>query len=157
MYKKDFNELWDKTVNIVLYSISIEGIKGKKQLNECIHEIVWNRAWGNKKLVPPERKLLNDIGREDPKKAMKLEALLSNITIGNGLGLYAGIAAAVLGIIMLVAIPAGQTVWKIVSGAVGVGGITVAAADVLQCNYNPKKAAANVLTKTKEQCDSILS
>lgn len=154
MYKEKFDELWNKTVNTVLYGISAKDIKGKKQINECLHGIVWEHAWGNKKMLPPERKLLDDISKENPKKAMELESVLSNITVSSGWSMYAGIVIALAGIITLFAT---QGFVRIIGGAVGVVGIGIAVVDVLQSNINPKKVALNALAKAKEQCDKILS
>lgn len=154
MYKEKFDELWNKTVNTVLYGISAKDIKGKKQINECLHGIVWEHAWGNKKMVPPERKLLDDISKENPKKAMELESVLSNITVSSGWSMYAGIVIALAGIITLFAT---QGFVRIIGGVAGVVGVGIAVVDVLQSNTNPKKVASNALAKAKEQCDKILS
>ena len=154
MYKEKFDELWNKTVNTVLYGISAKDIKGKKQINECLHGIVWEHAWGNKKMVPSERKLLDDISKENPKKAMELESVLSNITVRSGWSMYAGIVIALAGIITLFAT---QGCVRIIGGVAGVVGVGIAVVDVLQSNTNPKKVASNALAKAKEQCDKILS
>ena len=154
MYKKNFDELWNKTVNAVLYGISAKDIKGKNQINEYMHGIVWDHTWGNKKMVPPERKLLDDISKENPKKAMELESVLSNITVSSEWGVYAGIVIALVGIITLFAT---HGFLRIIGGAVGVVGVGIAVVDVLQSDINPKKVASNALAKAKEQCDEILS
>ena len=153
MYKEQFNELWSKTVNGVIYGITTKGLKGASQINEFIHRIVWTSAWGNKKLVPPERKLLEDIGRESPDKAHRLESVLSAIKVGVSPILYAGIAVAAVGIILLLLIQGG---WRIVGGAVGLIGITVAVVGAMQSRINPKKAALAALSKAKDKCDKIL-
>lgn len=154
MYKDKFDELWEKTINSVLYGISAKDIKGTAQLNEYLQEIVWEHTWGDKKLVPPERRLLDELGKEYPGKTAEIEKILSNITVGSGRGLYAGIAVAFLGIIMLFA---GKGVWRIAAGVLVLIGIGVAAVGALQSSLQPKKAALDALTKAKEKCDRILS
>lgn len=154
MYKQKFDELWNKTVNAVLYGISAKDIKGKNQINEYLHGIVWDHTWGNKKTVPPERKLLDDISKENLKKAMELESVLSNIAVSNGWGVYAGIIIALAGIITLFAT---QGFVRIIGGVAGIVGVGIAVVDVLQSNINPQKVASNALAKAKEQCDKILS
>lgn len=153
MDKEKFDELWNKTVNSVLYGISAKDIKGKAQINEYLHGIVWDHAWGNKKLVPPERKLLDDLSKENPKKAMEIESILSDITVGNSGGFYAGIVVALAGIITLF-VTHGSL--RIIAGAVALVGIGLVISDTLQGNINPKKAASNALAKAKEKCDKIL-
>lgn len=157
MYKEKFNELWEKTINGVLYGISAKDIKGKKQLNEYLKSFVWEHSWGNKKMVPPERKLLEDIRKESPQKAKEMEELICNISVGYGTGFYAGIVTAVLGIILLFVTPAAKTALKVLSGVICIGGIGISFVDVMQCNYNPKKVALGILAKIKEKGDSILS
>lgn len=154
MYKQKFDELWNKTVNAVLYGISAKDIKGKNQINEYLHGIVWDHTWGNKKMVPPERKLLDDISKENLKKAMELESVLSNIAVSNGWGVYIGIVIALGGIITLFA---AQGFVRIIGGVAGIVGVGIAVVDVLQSNINPQKVASNALAKAKEQCDKILS
>lgn len=153
MNKEKFDELWNKTINSVSFGISAKGIKGKTQINEYLHEFVWNHTWGNEKFVPPERKLLNDMSKEDPQKAMKIESILSNITVSNGWSLYAGIFLALAGIIMLIIT---RGIWKIVAGIVAIVGIAMMIIDTMQSNINPKKAALKALSKAKEKCDKIL-
>lgn len=153
MYKEQFDELWVKTVNTVLYGISAKDIKGKTQINEYLHRIVWGHAWGNQKLVPPERKLLNDMSKENPKKVKEIESVLSNITIGYSWKLYTGIVIVLAGIITLFI---AQGVWKIAAGIVGFVGIALALSDALRGNINPRKAASDALEKAKKQCDKIL-
>ena len=157
MYKEKFDELWSKTVNSVMFGISAKEIKGKKRLNEYLHGIIWEHSWGNKKLVPPERKLLNDIHKENPQKALELESILSNISVGTSPVSYVGIVVAVLGIILLFTVGTAQIMLKIIFGAICVLGIVIAVVSALQCNYNPKKAVSSVLSKTKEKCDNVLS
>lgn len=48
MYKEKFDELWNKTVNTVQYGLSAKDIKGKAQINEYLHRIIWDHAWGIK-------------------------------------------------------------------------------------------------------------
>ncbi len=153
MNKEKFDELWNKTVNSVSYGISAKGIKGKTQINEYLRRFVWDHTWGNEKLVPPERKLLDDISKENPTKAMEIESILSNITVSNGWSLYVGIILALAGIIMSIITPG---IWKIVTGIVAIVGIVMMIIDVTQCNINPKKAALNALSQAKEKCDKIL-
>lgn len=153
MYKEKFDELWAKTVNAVLYGLSAKDIKGKTQIDEYLHRMVWNHAWGNKKFVTTERKLLDDISKENPKKVMEVESILSHITIGYGWGLYVGIVIALAGIVTLLA---AQGIWKVAGGVAGFAGIGLALSDALQSNFNPKKAAADALAKAKKQCDKIL-
>lgn len=153
MYKEQFDELWRKTVNGVIYGITAKDIKGASQINEFIHRMVWTSAWGNKKLVPPERKLLDDIGRESPDKAQQLESVLSDIKIGISPILYAGISVAAAGIILLILIQGG---WRIAGGAVGLIGIGITVIGALQSRINPKKAATAALAKAKDKCDKII-
>lgn len=153
MYKDQFDKMWSKTVNSVIYGITTKGLKGVSQINEFIHRMVWTNAWGNKKIVPPERKLLDDIGRESPDKAQQLESVLSGIKVGVSPILYAGIAAAAAGIILLLLIQGG---WRIAGGAVGLIGIAVAVVGAMQSRINPKKAATAALAKAKDKCDKIL-
>ena len=153
MYKEKFDELWAKTVNTVLYGISAKDIKGKAQINEYLHRIVWGHAWGNQKLVPPERKLLNDMSKENPKKVKEIESVLSNITIGYSWKLYTGIVIVLAGIITLFI---AQGVWKVVGGGLSFVGICLSLSDALQSNFNPRKAVSDALAKAKKQCDEIL-
>lgn len=153
MYNEKFDELWAKTVNAVLYGISAKDIKGKTQINEYLHGMVWNHVWGNKEFVTIERKLLNDISKENPKKVMEIESILSNITIGYGWGLYVGIVIALVGIITLFT---AQGILKVAGGVIGFVGIGLALSNALQSNFNPKKVASDALTKAKKQCDKIL-
>lgn len=153
MHKEKFDELWNKTVNTVQYGLSAKDIKGKAQINEYLHRIIWDHAWGNQKLIPPERKLLNDMSKENPKKVKEIESVLSNITIGYSWKLYTGIVIVLAGIITLFI---AQGVWKIAAGIVGFLGIALALSDALRGNINPQKAALDALEKAKKQCDKIL-
>ena len=153
MYQEKFDELWAKTVNTVLYGISAKDIKGKAQINEYLHRIVWRHAWGNQKLVPPECKLLNDMSKENPKKVKEIESILSNITVGYSWKLYAGVVVVLAGITTLFA---AQGIWKVAGGVLGCIGIGLALSDALQSNFNPRKAASDALEKAKKQCDKIL-
>ena len=154
MYKDSFNELWNKTVNTVMYGIVAKDIKGKSQINEYLRSTIWNQAWGNKKDVPPERKLINDLSKADPKKASEIDVILSNVTISYGWGLYVGIATVIAGIIILIAVPG---IWRIIGGAIALVGIGVALVAILQCRLNPKKAASIAMDRAKIKCNNILS
>lgn len=152
MNKEEFDELWNKTVNSVLYGISAKEIKGKDQINEYLHRMVWDNAWGNKKIVPPERKLLDNIRKENPRKAMDIESILSSMTVSNGWSLYAGIIIVFGGIITFLVFQGGIRVASVIIYLVG---ICFVIGDVLQSNVNPKKAASKALAKAKEKCDKI--
>ncbi len=153
MHKEMFEELWSRTVSAVLYSIPAQDIKGKKQINEYLHRFVWEHTWGNEKQVPPERKLLNDMCKENPKKVMELESILSNVSVRNGWQFYTGISAAFAGIIMLIIVPG---LWKVVAGILTIVGIAMMVLDVMQGDINPKKAALKALNNAKSKCDKIL-
>lgn len=153
MNKENFDELWNKTVNNVMCGISARDIKGKFQINEYLRGIVWDHAWGNRKLVPPERKFLDDLSKESPQKAMEIESVLSNISVSNGWQLYAGILVALAGVIALFVT---HGALRFVGGAVAIVGIGLALSGALQGNYNPQKAASDALAKAKDKCDKIL-
>lgn len=153
MFKDQFDELWDKTVNSVLYAITAKEIKGTPQINDYIHKMVWNHAWGNKELVPPERKLLDDLSKKSPEMVRQIDSVLSDIKVSTSWGLYAGIAITLAGIIVLFLT---QGVWQIAAGAAGVIGIVIAVIAAMQSRINPKKAASAALAKAKAKCDKIL-
>lgn len=153
MYKEKFDELWNQTVNGVMYGISAEGMKGKAQINEYLHGFVWEHAWGNKKRVPPERKLLDDLSKVSPQKVMEIESVLSGVTIRCGWRLYVGIAAALAGVILLLAL---QGALRIAGGVAALGGIGLICSDLLQGSLSPQKAASRALASAKEKCDKIL-
>ena len=154
MYKEEFDKLWSKTCDSVLYGISAKNIKGNKQLDDYMRKIVWNHTWGNSKLVPPERKLLDDIYKQSPQKAIEVEKAISNISVGNSGGIYIGIIIAIVGIIIMLA---GSGMWKVLSGALVIIGVVIAIFASLQSNNNPRKAASAALAKVKKRCDNILS
>ena len=154
MYRQEFNELWDKTATGVMFNISAKNVRGKAMLNETLKSLVWNHAWGNKKLVPPERKLLNDIAKDDPHKSLKLEKVLSEISVGNDWGLWGGIILILIGIITVAIIPG---MWKMPSVLIAVLGLVLSVYSLVKYNINPKKYASRALDVARDKCNSILS
>lgn len=153
MYREKFDELWEKTVNALLYAITVKQVKGKRQIDQYLQRIVWQNAWGDQRFVPPERKLLEELRLEDPQRALQIEAVLSNIKVSYGWEPYVGIATALLGILLLLVAPGA---WRIVAGCLTLAGGILAAVYATQSIRNPKRVASVALARAKKKCDRIL-
>ena len=158
MYEKDFDKLWEKSKNGVLYGISARSIKGRNALGAYIHRMIWEKAWGNTKLVPPERQLINTVWDANPSKAAELEKTLSDIRLKPDGKAYMGLIVGIIGLLLIsVTILYSAHKWYIIPEAIiAISGFLLFAVQWTIFTRNPRDAVTKVLDDVREQCHKIL-